>query len=98
MTTLLDRIDSRPDRRPTGDRDHARPAAPRHHGRRAASRSPGSAPRRPSPPSRRPSAAEAFDAEGQFLSAGKKLLDTAPPRLPRRHRRPRQGRRLLAGR
>ena len=63
----------------------------------AGSRSPGSAPRSRSTPEQRAPAAETFDAEGQLLSAGKKLLDTEPPRLPRRHRRPRQGRRLLEG-
>src|SRR5262245_21363455 len=37
-------------------------------------------------------AAQTFDAEGQFLSATKKLLDTKAPRVSRRHGDPGQDR------
>ena len=43
-------------------------------------------------PEQKAQAAEAFDAEGQYLSAGKKLIDTTPLGLPRRHGDPGQGR------
>ena len=42
-------------------------------------------------------AAETFDAEGQFLSAGKKLIDTKSQRLSCGHRDSHQDHRLLAG-
>ena len=41
-------------------------------------------------------AAEPFDAEGQFLSAGKKLLGHEAQRVPGRDRDPDQDHRLLA--
>ena len=76
MSTLLDRIESRSTNGRTGcGQHHARRTAPHHHGRL------------PGPvhlvrhqksltAEQKAQAAEPFDAEGQFLSAGKKLLDT----------------------
>ena len=48
-------------------------------------------------PEQKARAAEAFDAEGQYLSAGKKLIDTRHSAFRRRHGDPGQGRLVLEG-
>ena len=74
MTTLLDHLETRPPRpppsRPRPPSGSAPPWPP------SGSRSPGSASQKTLTPEQKAQAAEAFDAEGQFLSAAKKLLDT----------------------
>ena len=75
MTTLLDHLDARPTH-PHRRLDHPRPAAPRHHGRRPRLVHLAGHAEVPHP-EQKAQAAEAFDAEGQFLSAGKKLIDTS---------------------
>ena len=76
MPTLLDHLDTEPRGEPEPPRhDQRRRAAPDHHGRL-----PGRLHLVGRPATltaeQKAQAAQAFDAEGQFLSAGKKLLDT----------------------
>ena len=54
----------------------AGPAAPLDHGRGACPPSPGWGPRRRSTPTRRPAPPRPSGPKGQYLSAGKKFLDT----------------------
>ncbi len=96
MTTLLDHLDTRSDPAATGT---TTTPAQRLRATMAAGRVSFTwfGAQKTLTPEQKARAAEAFDAEGQFLSAGKKLLDTEPPGLPRRHGGPRQDRRLLEG-
>src|SRR3954453_11539428 len=79
VTTLLDRIDSRPTTNGTTT-GVTTPPAQRLRATMAACRVQYTwfGTQKTLTPEQRALAAEAFDAEGQFLSAGKKLIDTKP--------------------
>ena len=96
MTTLLDHLDSRPT--PAGTGTTTTPAQ-RLRATMAAARVSFTwmGTQKTLNPEQKARAAEAFGAEGQYLSAGKKLHRHRPLGLPRRHGDPRQGRRLLEG-
>src|SRR5918992_1605571 len=78
MTTLLDRIDSRPS---SADASTGSTPAQRLRVTMAAVRVSFTwlGTQKSLTPEQRAQAAEAFDAEGQFLSAGKKLIDVKHP-------------------
>ena len=97
MTTLLDHLDSRP--APTAATGTATTPAQRLRATMAAVRVSFTwmGTQKTLNPDQKARAAETFGAEGQYLSAGKKLLDTGALGLPGRHRDPGQGRRLLEG-
>ena len=79
MTTLLDRIDTRSahGRSATDDTTPAQRLRATMAAARVSFTWMGT--QKTLTPEQRARAAEAFDAEGQFLSAGKKLLDTRHP-------------------
>src|SRR3954471_20557656 len=77
MTTLLDRLDSRPGPAPAGATDAATPAHRLRATMAAVRVSFGwMGTQKTLDPAQKARAAETFGAEGQYLSAGKKLLDT----------------------
>ena len=73
--------------------------APAPH-RRGRARQPSLVGRPPdaSPPSRRKKSASAYGADARFLTAGKKIIDTAPRGVPPAHRRSRTRHRQLLAR